>query len=324
MNSYLPSSAEIIITIIAIWSGLAITGFLYSRLRKYSIAISMAWITVIGSMFLVHILTISEGAGIRMLALITVLLLAMKGVVVIEAYKGRGRRLSLLKWLAFLAWFGMRPSIFESLGSKKLEGAGKLIGFGVIRLIIGMALIATAYLLKSAIHSDILIGALLLVGLSLSLHFGILNISAGFWRFFGVDARMIFKQPMLSTSLTEFWGKRWNVAFSEMTALAIYKPAKPLIGIQAATIVAFLFSGVLHEIAISVSVMAGFGLPMMYFFIHGALLVAESNSRGLHRALQYKTFGRAWVWFWLIVPIPLLFHSYFMNGIIYPIINYHP
>src|SRR5262249_60569458 len=112
--------------------------------------------------------------------------------------------------------------------------------------------------------------------LTLVLLFGIFNILAAFWRPLGVNARPLFRAPLLSTSLSEFWSKRWNLAFSEMTALAIYRPATAAFGRRGAIIAAFVVSGLLHELAISVPVKAGYGGPSLYFLLHGLLVAVEN------------------------------------------------
>ena len=106
--------------------------------------------------------------------------------------------------------------------------------------------------------------SLLLPALSLVLHFGLLNVLAGVWRSAGANCRALFRAPLCATSLTEFWGRRWNLAFSEMAATAVFRPLSRWAGSCAATAVVFLFSGLLHELAISLPVRAGFGLPLLY------------------------------------------------------------
>jgi alginate O-acetyltransferase complex protein AlgI len=49
-----------------------------------------------------------------------------------------------------------------------------------------------------------------MVGLILTLHFGLFQILALFWQRLGVAAEPIMKAPLRATSLGEFWGKRWN------------------------------------------------------------------------------------------------------------------
>jgi hypothetical protein len=71
-----------------------------------------------------------------------------------------------------------------------------------------------------------------------------------------------------------------------------------------------------------VPVKAGYGLPLLYFLIHGLLMLIEKGleKKGLNIA-KNKWVGRGWVLFWLILPMPLLFHKYFLKGIIFPLID---
>ena len=136
----------------------------------------------------------------------------------------------------------------------------------------GLALVALARLAWVGTGSRLLATALLLPGLSLMVHFGVFNLLAGAWRRAGVDCRRCSARPLRSTSLGEFWGRRWNLAFSEMTALAIYQPLVRRVGRRPALAASFLGSGLLHELAISVPVRAGYGLPLAYFALHGGLM----------------------------------------------------
>ena len=92
----------------------------------------------------------------------------------------------------------------------------------------------------------------------------------------------------LSAAVPRRWPRRvwassgageWNLAFSEMTAVAVYRPLSAPLGRGTATLGAFLFSGVLHELAISLPVLAGFGLPSLYFALHGLLVLVKRTAR---------------------------------------------
>jgi alginate O-acetyltransferase complex protein AlgI len=76
-------------------------------------------------------------------------------------------------------------------------------------------------------------------------------------------------------------------------------------------VVSFLASGLLHELAISVPVRAGYGLPTAYFVLQGALVVLEKRIR--------REPGRLWTLFWLVAPLPMLFHAPFLRGIVWPL-----
>ena len=154
------------------------------------------------------------------------------------------------------------------------------------------------------------------------LHFGMLNIVTAFWRSLGVNVTELFKAPYKSTSLKELWGNRWNRAFSEMTALIAYRPLKDNLGVEASLIFSFLLSGLLHEIAISLPVSKGFGLPLLYFVIHALAMQLETRSMFLQKLLKHKWFTHVWVLSVLIIPMPLLFHQAFVEQVLVPLRNF--
>jgi hypothetical protein len=82
----------------------------------------------------------------------------------------------------------------------------------------------------------------------------------------------------------------------------------------------FALSGLLHQMAISVPVRAGFGLPLCYFLLHGVLVLVERTlSRRGHALSGWAR--RAWTIFWVVVPLPILFHRPFLAGVIWPLIG---
>ena len=91
---------------------------------------------------------------------------------------------------------------------------------------------------------------------------------------------------------------------------------------RAALAATFLFSGLVHELAISVPVRAGYGLPMTYFILQGLLVLFETT---LHHAgfpiNRRPWLGRLWVWFWIVAPLPILFHRPFLAGVVWPLIE---
>lgn len=313
---------SVIITIILLGYGIV-------KIKKYSLAITFAWLSVFSSIFYINWITLDLSPLFRMLVIILSTLFSMKIVVTVETYKMQLMKLSFIQWVIFVvAWFGMRPKLFETYGNKSLEGAKELIMFGLSRLFVGLILIFIGkyiYNFTLIFYLKVISIGVILMGISFILHFGILNISAGSLRLSGVDTRTLFKSPYLSKSLNEFWGKRWNLAFSEMTALAIYRPLKTRFGAITATLSAFIFSGFLHEIAISFPVNTNYGLPMLYFVIHGIVMLLEKYiNKSQTNFLNSNILSRIWVMFWLIVPMPLLFHKAFIKGVVLPIINALP
>jgi len=295
----------------------------YAFIKKKMILFS--WALLILSILVINFIFLREGPIIRMLAIIATTFTAMKVIAVAEGYKNKELTLKFNQWVVFaIGWAGMRAQPFETLGEKPLPGAWPMIRFGVSRIIIGLLLILLAHkvvLLPINHHlTYILVSAILLVGFSLTLHFGLLGISAGTWRLSGVNTYVLFRAPAKALSLTEFWSKRWNIAFSEMTSVAVFRPLKNKIGSAAALMAAFIFSGLLHELALSVPVNNGYGLPLLYFIIQGVMVLLEKvliSQKILF--LQNRVIARLWTLFWVITPMPLLFHPHFIKEILWPL-----
>jgi membrane bound O-acyltransferase family protein len=317
-QAYVPTSLGAGAGIAGLLVGTLGAGFFLSRLQGWVGRVS-AWGLVLTSVIAAHVLTLGEGAGVRMLALIGAGLWGLKAVVLHEERRRGLPAAGLGQWLAFASWPGMRASLFVR-GPRELEGGGALLRRGALRLALGVALVAGAWASWGAWGSRVGSTALLLLGLSLVLHFGICNLMAGFWRTRGVACRALFQAPLLAESLNEFWSRRWNLAFSEMTATAVYRPLSVPWGRAPALVAAFVFSGLLHELAISVPVQAGFGLPLAYFALHGGLCWLERVLAARGRGIGGWV-GRLWTVGWLVAPLPILFHPPFLRGVAWPLIG---
>jgi alginate O-acetyltransferase complex protein AlgI len=330
VNGYLPRDPVTLAVVGIVLVATLLAGLLLSRLPPRWYTRLLAWVVTVGVTAGVERLCRDEPAGIRMLAIIAALLFGMKAVVTMEARADGMPVLSAWRWLGFAAlWPGMRPALFVGRGRGRPGGAWALVGRGCLCGGIGLALAMLAWLVwhqgrppLSDETACVLATVLLLPGLSLMLHFGIFNVLAGLWRLAGIDARPLFRAPLAARSLGDFWSRRWNLAFSEMTALTIYRPLSGRVGRKAATVAGFVVSGLLHELAISVPVLAGFGLPLSYFLLHGALVLVE---RGLERAGRavsgWGWWAHVWVLGWLALPAPILFHPPFLRGVVWPLIG---
>jgi hypothetical protein len=306
------------------------TAFGITRLPNSRLARWLAWSLLIVAFVAIERSLDGQPPGFRMVAIILVQLFALKGVVSVESHIAGEPRLRPAAWFIFSAgWLGMRPAAFAGVPGPARMGAGRLIRMGIARLLAGAGLIAAArasWVLTSGALDEsarlFLATALLLPGISLVLHFGLLNISAGSLRRLGAECHPLFRAPLKSKSLTEFWGRRWNLAFSEMATLAVVRPLRPHIGQKTAMAAAFLFSGLLHETAISVPVQAGYGLPMLYFLLHGVAVLIERRLERAGRPIHRRAWlGRLWTLAWLLLPLPILFHPAFLAGCAWPLIG---
>ena len=300
---------------------LLLAGYILPSVASQPVARWVAWSICIATVIFASLVTTNASPLIRMVAIVSLQLLSMKIIVAVESYPGK-MKLNPLQWSAFaLGWFGMRPALFEAfpVPSQRLPYATIAIR-GLSRIVLGFVLVyLSAVLDATSTQFDRIADVVLLAGISFMLHFGILNLSTAYWRWWGVNVKELFRSPYKSRSLNEFWGKRWNMAFSEMTTLIAYRPLKFKIGKTGAMMISFLLSGILHEIAISLPVKAGYALPMLYFALHGILMYTEEKSALVQKILANKILSHVWVLGWLILPIHLLFHPAFMEGVLKPL-----
>jgi hypothetical protein len=259
-----------------------------------------------------------EHAIVQMLAITATTLLVMK-IVTLAFARAEGTALSATATVEYLGWLGMRPSLFEQRRESDRNGARSLALHGLQTLLLGIALFVIAAVSARAPFPlstrRIIVTICLMPALSLILHFGFFDILAAIYRLRGVAAPKLFRAPLSARSLSEFWSRRWNVGFSEMIALVVHRPLRRVAGDRVALCASFLASGLLHELAISVPVHSGYGLPTAYFLLHGSLVAIE---RKLGRAP-----GRVWTLFWLAAPLPLVFHFPFLRGVIWPLVGLH-
>jgi membrane bound O-acyltransferase family protein len=318
MTAYVPSTRIVVAGAAGLLTLILLSGFVVSRIRLAHRGRLAAWAVAIAAVSAAAWLTTNEPPGFRMIVIVLSLLYAMKGMAAVEACARGAAPLSFIAWICFAAgWFGMRPSPFHELGGPRLPGSTPLIRASTVRMIAGAILaIGSRMVWRSSLAVGnerwlrLLVTVSLMVGLSLIVHFGLFNVVAGIWRALGVDVKPLFRAPLASKTLAEFWSRRWNIGFSEMTSLAVYHPLRRKMRPPLAVMISFAFSGVLHEIAISLPVASGYGLPLVYFLIQGASMLAQRRIGP----------SRLWTLATLILPLPLLFHPAFLNGVVWPLI----
>ena len=183
---------------------------------------------------------------------------------------------------------------FPFLASMARIFLGAVVLFGVARF---------------ANHS-LLTGWIGMIGLVLILHFGLFHLLAIAWRAAGLDAEPIMEAPLSSKSVSEFWGRRWNGAFNRLALDFVFRPLASRCGTRLATLAAFLVSGLIHELVISLPASAGYGLPTAYFLLQGIGILTE-------RALP-QIRGQIFTIVIIAVPAFWLFHPPFVRNVILP------
>jgi Membrane bound O-acyl transferase family len=165
---------------------------------------------------------------------------------------------------------------------------------------------------------ELLRGWIGMLGLILILHFGTFEIAALFWRSLGVDAVPIMSDPLRSRSLSEFWGKRWNLGFRQLSHDLIFQPLHRILGAGAAGFLVFISSGLIHDLVISVPARGGYGLPTIYFVMQGLGVAMERSAFRRKLGLRRNLRGRLFLAVLTVGPLFLLFHPPFVLRVIIP------
>ena len=160
-----------------------------------------------------------------------------------------------------------------------------------------------------------------MIGIVLILHFGAFRLVSCWWRSVGVRARPLMNRPLASTSLSEFWGRRWNTAFRDLTHRFLFRPLTSCLGPRLGVFAGFIFSGALHDLVISIPAQGGYGGPTTFFAIQGGAMMIERSAFGRRIGLGSGLSGRLFVLLVLIVPLGLLFHRPFVVGVIVPFMH---
>ncbi len=247
------------------------------------------------------------------------------------SYKRNNKLFSMFSVLAwFIGWPGLDAKAFFSKAQR--ESSSKHSKNGRYADLTEMTLAASKMLLGIAMlvlvapvflsSNDLLAGWIALAGILMMLHFGVFHLLAIFWRWGGRNVRPIMNAPVLSTSVSDFWSKRWNLAFRDYTYPHLFKPLARSWSPLAAVVGGYAFSGLVHELAISVPAQAGFGLPTLYFAMQGVAIVSE---RWLaKKGVAIKGGWRGWIWT-AVVTVPgaiVLFHPPFIRNVIVPVVGF--
>jgi hypothetical protein len=211
----------------------------------------------------------------------------------------------------FLGWVGMDAKRFLGPRTATAPPAREWL-FAMAKVLLGVILMWGAA--RAALPHGLMAASIVaFVGLLFLLHFGLFHLLSCAWKNRGVEARPIMDWPILSKSLGEFWGRRWNAGFHEIAYRLVFKGLARRWGAAGAMMAGFVFSGIVHELVISWPAGAGWGKPTAYFLLQGCGILAER---------KFKFARAAWGPIWTIAvtlcPIGLLFHRPFMLGVMAP------
>ena len=160
-----------------------------------------------------------------------------------------------------------------------------------------------------------------MVGIILLLHFGLFHLLALVWQRAGVSVKPLMRAPLLTTSLGEFWGARWNTGFHTLAHKFVFHSARRRAGQIAGVLTVFLASGLIHELVITLPAHGGYGLPTVYFLLQGLALVLERSALGTKLGLAIGLRGRIFALLVATAPAFWLFPPVFVRNVILPMLH---
>jgi hypothetical protein len=228
------------------------------------------------------------------------------------------RRSSIAKTLGYLLlWPGMDAKAFlDSKSHAPRPAFGEWL-LAMSKLAAGLVILYVVIPRMNSANA-ILQGWIGMIGLILVLHFGFFHVMSLCWRFNGVDAQPLMNFPIMSSSLSDFWGKRWNSAFRDLAFTQIFRPLVGKMGVAWATMAVFIVSGLVHDLVISVPVRGGWGGPTIYFVLQGVGLLVERSRLGRRLGFGRGFVGRLVCGLFTVGPVGLLFHEPFVRQAILP------
>jgi alginate O-acetyltransferase complex protein AlgI len=227
------------------------------------------------------------------------------------------RRLGWVRFTAYLLWPGMQPGHFLPERTPADSRPAPTVSGMLVNALTAVLLL---WVLPALMPADwprwlrFLSGA---VGDGFLILFALFDAWALLYRACGVGVEKLWLCPIAATSLSDFWGQRWNRIFSGMFREVLFLPLTRRFGGTVALFAVFVYSGLLHE-GFSVGALSGYGLPMLYFLIQGLALWLESR-RPFRRLLQRRPWlGRLWTGAVVLGPVLLLFHAGFREQVMVP------
>lgn len=249
-------------------------------------------------------LTRGEAAWMMTWSLVLALAFGFKWAIWRKAERRVGRG-NFARLAGFFSWPGMEAEVFLKASTKpcaipwfKWLAAGlKIICGAVLVWLVARQFVA---------QEPLLAGWVGMIGVVFILHFGFFDLLGLVWRRAGFAVEPIMRAPVLSQTPGEFWGQRWNLAFSRIAHDFIFLPTRRKLGIGGAIFTTFVVSGLIHELVISVPARGGYGLPTLYFLIQGFGVIfartAFAGKVGLGRSWLFTAALTAGPAYWLFPP----------------------
>ncbi len=158
-----------------------------------------------------------------------------------------------------------------------------------------------------------------MVGVVLMLHFGMLDFFSLTLRNNRIPSTSLMNAPWQATGVAEFWS-RWNTGFRDLSRETIFYPLVRRRKAQLGLWVTFLFSGLVHDLVISIPAHGGYGGPTLYFLIQAVAVTFERSKLGKRLGISKSWQGWLFTAAVVLLPVTLLFHYPFQENVVLPML----
>lgn len=229
------------------------------------------------------------------------------------------RRLGWVRIVAYVFWPGMQPQHF--LPERKPADARPAPSVrGLILNCIAAVLFLwiIPYLIPAHWPRGLLFASAI-TGYVFLTFFAVCDAWAMVFRACGIGVEKLWYCPLAATSLTDFWGHRWNRVFSGMLREVLFLPLARRCGPTIALIAVFIYSGLMHE-NFSVGAWSGFGLPTLYFLIQATGRFIEGRPSFRQQIRRRPWLGRLWTTTVVLAPVLLLLNEGIRERVLIPLV----
>lgn len=283
--------------------------------RPSAVQLLFAWVILLGSVGSCWLLrpghTPHSWTGLQTLFLF----LGGKTATLVCLTRAQWRDLSPGRFLAYLIWPALQPRLF--CRSHKPQPNDIVPTWSGVAFNLGVGL-CFLYLFPLLLPNDaplLLRGWLGLIGTSMISLFALFDLWVILYRMLGIGVEKLWFMPGGSTSLADFWGRRWNRIFSGIVRDLLFNPLRRRLGVVLALLAVFLYSGFVHE-NVSVAIESGYGKPTLYFLIQWLGLLAEHTPWGKSLLRARPWLGRLWAFVVVLGPVALLVQPDYVREVI--------
>jgi Membrane bound O-acyl transferase family len=119
----------------------------------------------------------------------------------------------------------------------------------------------------------------------------------------GIEVQPLHRTPIAARSITEFWGRRWNLLVNQWLNEIVFRPLARLKHPAIGLVAAFGASAAIHGWMYAPIGVQAVMMIMAFFLVQAAIVLVESR---LNVRAWPRPAAHAWTMGGILIPLPLL------------------